>query len=160
MVARDCILAGKVICVARLYDCLRLYAGWEGSLCIQAIWLRETVCWLGRFFVYPGYMVAWDCMLAGKVLCVSRLYGGPRLYAGWDGSCVARLYGGPRLMLAWKVICVARQYGSLRLFAGWEGSLCSQAIWWPETVFWQGWFLCSQALWWSETVCWQGKFFV
>ena len=31
-------LAGKVLCVSRLYDCVRLYAGWEGSLCIQAIW--------------------------------------------------------------------------------------------------------------------------
>ena len=25
-------------------------------------------------------------MLAGKVLCVARLYGVPRLYAGWEGS--------------------------------------------------------------------------
>ena len=50
-------------------------------------------------------------MLAGKVLCVARLYGGPRLYAGWEDSCIARLYGGPRL------------------YAGREGSLCSQATW-------------------------------
>ena len=55
--------------------------------------------------------MAEDCMLAGKVLCVARLNGGPRLYAGWEGSCIARLYGGPRL------------------YAGWEGSLCSQATW-------------------------------
>ena len=48
---RDCILAGKVLCVARLYGDPRLYAGWEGSLCSQAIWWSETVCWLGRFFV-------------------------------------------------------------------------------------------------------------
>ena len=52
-----------------------------------------------------------DAMLAGKVLCVARLCGSQRLYAGWEGLCVARLYGGPRL------------------YAGWEGSLCSQAIW-------------------------------
>ena len=25
-------------------------------------------------------------MLARKVLCVARLYGGPRLNAGWEGS--------------------------------------------------------------------------
>ena len=30
--------------------------------------------------------MAEDCMLARKVLCVDRLYGGPRLYAGWEGS--------------------------------------------------------------------------
>ena len=35
-------------------------------------------------------------MLAEKVLCVARLYGGPRLYAGWEGYFVGRLYGGPR----------------------------------------------------------------
>ena len=45
-------------------------------------------------------MVVGDCILAWKVLCVSRLS------------------GGPRLMLAGKVF------------------LCSQALWWPETVFW------------------------
>ena len=57
-------------------------------------------------------------MLARKVLCLAMLYGGPRLYAGWEGYFVARLYGCPRL------------------YAGWEGSLCSQAIWCPETVCW------------------------
>ena len=31
--ARDCMLAGKVRCVARLYGGLRLYASWEGSSC-------------------------------------------------------------------------------------------------------------------------------
>ena len=31
-------------------------------------------------------------MLAGKVLCVARLHGDPRLYAGWKVLCVARLY--------------------------------------------------------------------
>ena len=44
-------LAGKVLCVARLHGDPRLYAGWEGYLCSQAIWCPETVCWLGRFFV-------------------------------------------------------------------------------------------------------------
>ena len=44
-------LAGKVLCVARLYGGPRLYADWEGSLCSQAIWWPETVCWLGRFAV-------------------------------------------------------------------------------------------------------------
>ena len=61
-------------------------------------------------------------MLAGKVLCVARLYGDPRLYSGG------------------KVLCVARLYGDPRLYSGWEGSLCSQAIWWSETVFWLGRF--------------------
>ena len=121
-------LARKVLCVFRLYGGLRLSAGWEGSLCSQALWWTETVCWLGRDFVYPGYMEARDCMLARKVLCVARLYGGPRLYSGRDGSCVAGLYGGPRLMLAGKVICVARLYGGPRLYSGREGYLCSQAI--------------------------------
>ena len=37
-VARDCMLAGKVLCVARLYGGPRRYAGWEGSLCSQAMW--------------------------------------------------------------------------------------------------------------------------
>ena len=40
--ARDCILAGKVLCVARLYGGLRLYAGLEGSLCSQAILCRYS----------------------------------------------------------------------------------------------------------------------
>ena len=31
-------LAGKVLCVARLHGDPRLNAGWEGSLCSQAIW--------------------------------------------------------------------------------------------------------------------------
>ena len=44
-------LARKVLCVARLYGRPRLYAGWEGSLCSQATWWPETVCWLGRLFV-------------------------------------------------------------------------------------------------------------
>ena len=44
-------LARKVLCVARQYGGPRLYAGWEGYLCNQALWLPETVCWLGRFFV-------------------------------------------------------------------------------------------------------------
>ena len=44
-------LAGKILCVARLYGDARLYFGWEGSLCSQAIWWSETVCWLGRVFV-------------------------------------------------------------------------------------------------------------
>ena len=48
---RDCILAGKVLCVARLYGDPRLYSGREGSLYSKAIWWSETVCWLGRFFV-------------------------------------------------------------------------------------------------------------
>ena len=48
---RDCMLAGKVLCVARLNGGPRLYAGWEGSLSNQAIWWPETVCLLGRFFV-------------------------------------------------------------------------------------------------------------
>ena len=43
-------------------------------------------------------------------------------------------------MLAGKVLCVARLYGGLRLFAGLEGSLCSQAVWWSETVCWLEWF--------------------
>ena len=51
-------LAGKVLCVYRLYGGPRLDAGWIGSLCIQAIWWSETVCWLERFDVYPGYMLA------------------------------------------------------------------------------------------------------
>ena len=66
-------LAGKVVCLARLYGGPKLYAGWEGSLCSQAIWCPETVCWLGRFFVLPDFMVSRDCILARKVLCVSRL---------------------------------------------------------------------------------------
>ena len=88
MVTRDCILAGKVLCVARLYvyGDERLYAGWEVSLCSQAIWWPETVSWLEWFFVLLGYMVFRDCMLAGKVLCVAMIYGGQRLYAGWEGS--------------------------------------------------------------------------
>ena len=138
----------EVSLCGQLYSVPRLYAGRDGSLCIQAIWGPETVCFLGkvlcvtrlhgvpilysgsestfearlllcllgRFFVYPGYMVARDCMLAGQVLCV------------------ARLYGGPRLMLAGKVLCVTTLYGGPRLYAGWEGSLCIQAICWPETV--------------------------
>ena len=44
-------LAGKVLCVARLYGDPRLYAGWADSLCIQAIWWPETVFWPERFFV-------------------------------------------------------------------------------------------------------------
>ena len=48
---RDCMLAGKVLCVAKLYGGQRLYAGWESSLCSQAIWWSETVCWLGKFFL-------------------------------------------------------------------------------------------------------------
>ena len=44
-------LAGMVLCVARLYGYARLSAGWEGYLCSQAIWWSETVCWPGRFFV-------------------------------------------------------------------------------------------------------------
>ena len=44
-------LAGKVLCVARLYGDPRLNAGWEGSLCSHSIWCPETVCLLGRFFV-------------------------------------------------------------------------------------------------------------
>ena len=44
-------LAGKVLCVARLYGGPKLYASLEGSLCCQAIWWPETVCWLERFFV-------------------------------------------------------------------------------------------------------------
>ena len=83
--ARDCILAWKVLCVSRLYGgpCYaglevslcsqlysvpRLYAGRDGSLCIQAIWGPETVRFLG------------------KVLCVTRLYGVPRLYSGLESS--------------------------------------------------------------------------
>ena len=93
MVVRDCMLAGKVRCVSRLYVGLRLFNGWEGSLCSQALWRPETVCWLERFFVYSGYMVAWDCLLAGKVLCVARLYGGLRLYAGWEGTlCIQAIW--------------------------------------------------------------------
>ena len=49
--ARDCMLAVMVLCVARLYGDPRLYAGWESSLCSKAIWWSETVFWLGRFFV-------------------------------------------------------------------------------------------------------------
>ena len=30
-------LAGKALCVARLHSDSRLYAGWEGCLCSQAI---------------------------------------------------------------------------------------------------------------------------
>ena len=44
-------LAGKVLCVARLYGGPRLYTGSEGSMCSQVIWWPETVSWLGRFFV-------------------------------------------------------------------------------------------------------------
>ena len=29
-------------------------------------------------------------MLAGNVLCVARLYGGPRLYAGWESSLCSK----------------------------------------------------------------------
>ena len=61
-------------------------------------------------------------MLARKVLCLAMLYGSLRLYAGWEGYFVARLYGCPRL------------------YADWEDSLCSQALWWPETVCWLGRF--------------------
>ena len=31
-------LAGKVLCVVRLYGGPRLNSGWEGTLCSQAIW--------------------------------------------------------------------------------------------------------------------------
>ena len=41
---RDCILAGKVLCVARLFGDPRLYSGWEGFLCSQTIWWPKTVC--------------------------------------------------------------------------------------------------------------------
>ena len=54
--------------------------------------------------------------------------------------CLARLYGGRRLMLAVKVLCLTRLYGGPRLYADWEDSLCSQAIWCPETVCWLGRF--------------------
>ena len=30
-------------------------------------------------------------MLAGKFLFVARLYGGPRLYAGWEGSLCSQV---------------------------------------------------------------------
>ena len=79
-------------------------------------------------------------MLAGKVLCVARLYVGPRLNSGWEGSCVARLYGGPRLYADWEGYSVARLYGGPRLYASLEGSLCSLAIFWSKTVSWQGRF--------------------
>ena len=38
MVTRDFMLAGKVLCVAKLYGGPRPYFGLEGSLCSQAIW--------------------------------------------------------------------------------------------------------------------------
>ena len=48
--------------------------------------------------------------------------------------CLPRLYGGHRLMLAVKVLCLTRLYGGPRLYADWEGSLCSQVLCWPRTV--------------------------
>ena len=35
---QNCMLAGKALCVARLYGDSRLYSGLEGTLCKQAIW--------------------------------------------------------------------------------------------------------------------------
>ena len=99
-------------------------------------------------------------MLAGKVLCVARLYGGPRLMPAGKVLCVSGYMVARDCILAGEVLCVARLYGGPRLYAGWEGSLCSQAIWWSETYAgWEG-SLRNLIIWSSETVFWLGRYFV